>query len=457
MRQGGGGRIALTISTHESAASAIIATTVTTSIATGEIQRRLAAGEREFQGATLSGVDLHKANLIGADLRGANLRGANLHGADLRNAKLMRTDLSMADVGAADFGCADLNGADFRGANLKGANFNGASLDGANLRNADLHGGDLRTAKLVRVDLSRADLRVTNLAKVDLRGSDLRGADLSGANLAGSSLMSASLHEADLRDADLTGINLRGTNLTDTRLDGANLTDAVAGGTVFADLDLRKVKGLETMRHISPSTVGADTLSRSRGQVPDAFLRGCGLSPSEVLEARHHDSSLSKGAVAALRAQIETLRASTRPQRKRVLISHSQQDDPFVLELRRLLLARDIYSWVAAHELKGTLRERQSKLAIQHDLCLLLVLSEQSVQSDWAEHEVRLARKLEKDLGEAVLFPISLDDSWKTPVWQERILEKIATEKVPSFAGWKEGTVMQKQVENLIEALALYE
>ena len=429
---------------------------MTSSIATGEIQRRLAAGERDFQGASLSGVNLHKANLIGADLRGSNLRGANLHGADMRDAKLMRADLSMADVGAADFGCADLNGADFRGANLKGANFNGALLDGANLRNADLHGGDLRTAKLVRVDLSRADLRVTNLAKVDLRGSDLRGANLSGANLAGSSLMSASLHEADLRDADLTGVNLRGANLTDTRLDGANLTDAVAGGTVFADLDLRKVKGLETVRHISPSTVGTDTLIRSRGQLGDTFLRGCGLSPSEVLEARHHDSSLSKGAVAALRAQIETLRA-TRSQRKRVLISHSQQDDPFVEELRRLLLAHDIYAWVAAHELKGTLRERQSKLAIQHDLSLLLVLSEHSVQSDWAEHEVRLARKLEKELGEPVLCPISLDDSWKTPVWQGRILEQIATEKVTSFAEWKDPLVMRTRLEELIEALGLFE
>ena len=430
---------------------------MTTTTATGEIQRRLAAGERDFQGASLSGVNLRGANLIGANLCGASLRGANLHGADLRNAKLMRTDLSMADLGMTDFGCADLNGADFRGANLKGANFNGALLDGANLRNADLHGGDLRTAKLVRVDLSRADLRVTNLSKVDLRGSDLRGADLTGANLKESSLMSASLHEADLHDADLTGVNLRGANLTDTRLDGANLTDAVAGGTVFADLDLRRVKGLETLRHISPSTLGTDTLSRSRGKIPEAFLRGCGLSPIEVLETRHHDPSLSREVVAALHTQIEAQRAKSRLQRRRVLISHSQQDDPFVDELRRLLQARDIYSWVAAHELKGTLRERQSKLAIQHDVSLLLVLSQHSVQSDWAEHEVRLARKLEKDLGEAVLTPISLDDSWKTPMWQGRILEQIATEKVPSFAGWQDKASMQKQFEKLLEALALFE
>lgn len=427
---------------------------MTSSTATGEVQRRLAAGERDFQGATLAGVNLRGANLIGTNLRGANLRGANLHGADLRDAKLMRTDLSMADVGMADFGSADLSGADFRGANLKGANFNGALLDGANLRNADLHGGDLRTAKLVRVDFSRADLRVANLSRVDLRGSDLRGADLSGANLSRSSLLSASLHEADLRDADLSLVNLCGANLTDTRLSGANLTGATVGGTVFADLDLRPVRGLEALRHLSPSTVGTDTLTRSCGRLPEAFLRGCGFSPLEVLAARYHDPSLSKDAAAALHLEMEALRAASRPQRRRVLISHSQQDDPFVEELRSLFTGRGVHCWVAAHELKGTLRERQSKLAIQHDVALLLVLSEHSVQSDWAEHELRLARKLEKDLGETVLFPLSLDDHWKTPMW--RILEQLDARDVMSFADWREAPAMRAQFEKLLEAVALF-
>jgi uncharacterized protein YjbI with pentapeptide repeats len=404
---------------------------VTTSTATGEVQKRLAAGERDFQGATLSGVNLSAANLIGTNLSGANLRGANLHSADLRNAKLMRTDLSMADVGKVDFGCADLNGADFRGANLKGANFNGALLDGANLRNADLNGGDLRTAKLVRVDLSRAALRVTNLAGVDLRASDLRGADLSGANLQGASLMSASLHEADLRNADLTGVNLTGTNLTDTRLKGADLSRALVGGTVFADVDLRHVKGLDSLRHASPSTIGTDTLARSRGTLPAAFLLGCGLSPAEIQAERDRPRSP-----------------------RRALITHSKQDDPFVEELRRRFAERGIQSWVATHELKGTLRQSQAKLAIQHNVSLILVLSQGSVQSDWAEHEVRLARKLEKDLGEAVLCPISLDDAWKTPMWQGRILENIPDDKVLSFAAWRDASVMGTQFDRLIEAIA---
>ena len=70
---------------------------------------------------------------------------------------------------------------------------------------------------------------------------------------------------------------------------------------------------------------------------------------------------------------------------------------------------------------------------------------------------MRLARKLEKDLGEPVLCPISLDDAWKTPVWQGRILEQIPTEKVLSFADWRDKAAAQVQFEQLIEAIAVFQ
>ena len=89
------------------------------------------------------------------------------------------------------------------------------------------------------------------------------------------------------------------------------------------------------------------------------------------------------------------------------------------------------------------------------DVTLLLVLSQHSVQSDWAEHEVRVARKLEKDLGEAVLCLISLDDAWKTPLWQGKILEQAPSEQILSFADWRDGASMRRQFEKLIETMAV--
>jgi uncharacterized protein YjbI with pentapeptide repeats len=423
---------------------------------TGEIQKRVAAGERDFQGASLSGVNLRGANLRGANLRGANLRGANLHGADLREAKLVRTDLGMADLGMTDFASSDLNGADFRGANLKGANFWGASLDSANLRGADLNGADLRRAKLVRVDLSRADLRIADLSEAELRGADLRGADLSGANLHGASLHGATLHGADLRSADLSKTNLRGANLTDTRLDGCSFAAAHAGGTVFADLDLRQVKGLESVLHGSPSTIGTDTLTRSQGRIPDGFLRGCGLAPWEILAAKGYDPGLAPAEATDLNVRVQQARLGAPAQRRRVLISHSEHDAAFVDQLRKLLLDRGVFAWAAPHESKGSVRERQSKLPIHHDLTLVLVLSKNCVQSDWVEHEVRLARKLEKSLGEEVLRPVSLDDSWENSVWHGRILEKTDERSVISFAEWQDSTILLPQFVRFFDSLDLF-
>ncbi|MEO5763221.1 MAG: hypothetical protein ABIR28_13020, partial [Vicinamibacteria bacterium] len=97
-----------------------------------------------------------------------------------------------------------------------------------------------------------------------------------------------------------------------------------------------------------------------------------------------------------------------------------------------------------------------SKLAIQHDLTLLLVLSEHSIGNDWVEHEVRLARKLEKTLGEDVLCTVSLDESWRTSPWQGRATEKVVEESVLSFAEWRDASALEAQLSKLIEGIALY-
>ncbi len=41
-------------------------------------------------------------------------------------------------------------------------------------------------------------------------------------------------------------------------------------------------KGLETVIHKMPSTVGIDTIYKSRGKIPEAFLRGRGLQNWEI-------------------------------------------------------------------------------------------------------------------------------------------------------------------------------
>jgi uncharacterized protein YjbI with pentapeptide repeats len=126
-----------------------------------------------------------------------------------------------------------------------------------------------------------------NLVKADLTGADLSGAHLSGANLSeayltGADLSRADLGWADLTEADLSGANLIQAYLSRADLSGANLSGAdvshsIVKGTIFADLDLTTVQGLKTVKHNGPSTISVDTIYKSKGQIPEIFLRGAGV------------------------------------------------------------------------------------------------------------------------------------------------------------------------------------
>jgi hypothetical protein len=116
----------------------------------------------------------------------------------------------------------------------------------------------------------------------DLSGADLRAADLSLTNLSGADLSEANLLGANLSGADLNGAGLSRANFSGANLAEANLSGASCRGTTLADVDLSEVKGLDSVIHLGPSTIGIDTLLRSKGRIPEAFFRGCGVPESVI-------------------------------------------------------------------------------------------------------------------------------------------------------------------------------
>jgi len=127
----------------------------------------------------------------------------------------------------------------------------------ADLREADLREADLRSANLIGANLYGADLNLATLREANLFKANLRRANLSRANLIGANLRGSNLHMADLREADLHG--------------------STFGHTSMGDVNLNGVKGLETIGHLGPSSIGIDTIYRSKGKIPDVFLRGVGV------------------------------------------------------------------------------------------------------------------------------------------------------------------------------------
>jgi hypothetical protein len=279
------------------------------------------------------------------------------------------------------------------------------------LRGADLRGADLRGADLSGADLSGADLSVA-----DLRGANFSISDLYDADLSGADLRDADLHDADLRDTDLRCTNLTSANFTSANLRGADLSQAVCGYISFGLVDLSEVKGLESIRHDGPSTVGIDTLALTRGKLPDVFLRGCGLTPSEVVSAKLYRPELTPPELWEVQVQIFDAWTKGRSMLNGCFLSYSWADATFVNKLRDRLMAEGVNVWLDRHDMVAGTIQDQIWRAIQIHHVVIIVLSKDSVNSDWVENELDMARRREKAEKRAVLCPICLDDAWNSKV-----------------------------------------
>ena len=139
-----------------------------------------------------------------------------------------------------------------------------------------------------------------------------------------------------------------------------------------------------------------------------------------------------------------------------LFISYSHTDSAFVDHMERYLNAKNIGFWRDVHHATAGRLEKQIDRAIRHNSTVLLILSEHSTESDWVEHEARLARKLEKELGRDVLCPVALDDSWKTCRWPERLREQIMEYNILDFSNWRDEAFFQRMFTRLIDGLDLF-
>jgi uncharacterized protein YjbI with pentapeptide repeats len=367
--------------------------------------------------ANLSDANLSVANLRGADLCGANLCGANLRGANLIDANLIDANLIDANLHGVKLIDANLSGANLSDAKLSVANLSVANLRYANLHGANLSGANLSVASLHGANLSGANLSVANLRVAHLRGANLRGANLSGADLS----------DANSTGADLSGADLRGAVLSRANLDGADLSNTKCNVSVFAYVDLSKVKGLDSVQHFGPSTLGTDSLILSHGQIPEVFLRGCGLTDAWI-------------------TYLPSLIGSAQPiQLHSCFISYSSKDDPFARRLHGRMRQADLRVWFAPEDMKGGrfIEDQITRAISLHDK-LLLVLTRGSMGSNWVRREIKKALAREKQEKRRMLFPIRLCSLKAIGEWVcldadtgRDFAEEVRKYHILDFSGWK--------------------
>jgi uncharacterized protein YjbI with pentapeptide repeats len=316
-------------------------------------------------------------------------------------------------------------------------------LSGAELRRKNFRGTNLSDALLIEATLSSTDLSIANLSN-----ADLTGANLSRTNLVGAECIQANLTNANLFDSDLFMANLTWTNLSHANLYKSDLTMATLTGSDFSEVNLEECTfsrtvlcgvnlgsaiNIEMAEHVGPSYIDISTLYRSGGNIPKSFLRGCGL-PENFIQ---YLSSLTGKAFDFYSC----------------FISYSSKDQDFAERLHADLQNKGVRCWFAPEDMKigDKIRDRIDQSIKRHDK-LLLVLSDNSINSEWVEDEVESAYEQEQKRGQIVLFPIRLDDAvmdtdkgWAAKLRRSR--------NIGDFTKWKDHDSYQKALDRLLRDL----
>jgi len=252
-----------------------------------------------------------------------------------------------------------------------------------------------------------------------------------------------SLSEANLSEANLSEANLSEANLSAADLSAADLSVAIVGATTFGNNDLSSVKGLDTVHHQVPSTIGIDTIYNSGGKIPDVFLRGCGVDENFI-------------------RFIPSLLGAVEPfQLYSCFISYSTKDEEFAHRLHSRLRDAKARVWFAPEDIKGGEKiYEQIERAIQLHDRLLLVLSENSLRSNWVETEIRKAIEVEKRENRRKLFPIRITEYETLKMWRcfdadsgRDLAIEVREYFIPDFSNWKNHDSFEAAFDKLLRDL----
>jgi hypothetical protein len=197
---------------------------------------------------------------------------------------------------------------------------------------------------------------------------------------------------------------------------------------------------LEGCQHEFASGLDHETLMNNKSP-PISFMRGCGLPDSlmRVLPGLRTEPGIS------------------------CFISYATNDRQFVKKLQMDLQNRGVRCWFAEHDIRAgrKLYDQISEAIKVHDR-LLLILSKNSMASHWVRTEITEARKIERELDERVLLPISLVPYKQIQEWSAfdsdtgtDLASEIRELYIPNFSRWKQRALYMKSFNRLLSDLGV--
>jgi uncharacterized protein YjbI with pentapeptide repeats len=384
-----------------------------------------------------STIDLSECDFNGFDLTHVNLSRIKLSKANFAGSNIFKTRFAESTLDHANFsGMTIVGGGYFAEADLSEANFSFADLStesddvmsATQFHFANLSGANFEGAKLNKAVFFKAELSGTNF-----KSSNLTGADFGDARI---------IH-ADLSGADLTDTRLGYTRFIRSNLDGSDFTRATVARTIFAESDLSNCVNLTSAVYKAPCTIGIDTFYASKGKIPEAFLRGCGVPDGLI--------NLAKSLVGAEEGI----------QFYSCFISYSGLDEEFARHLHGRLQQEHVRVWFSPHDIQGGKKlHEQIDEAIRIYDKLLILLSPHSLKSEWVITELRKARKAERKTGKRKLFPLRLVDFQAITDWEcfdsdsgQDLAVEVREYFIPDFSNWKDHDAFEAGFARLLKDL----
>lgn len=345
-------------------------------------------------------------------------------------------------IASHPFEVPDLAGTDLSRIRLD----DGANFEGCDLRNANLKGAWLPKATFGKKCIPEEPHEYSNLGGAIFDDAYLAGANFAEAWLPETSFRNANLIDANLKNTYLvgaifTGAQLFEANLTDAELSRADFCGARIGRTIFGNIDLSSVVGLDTVEHQTASLLGIDTVYRSKGRIPGAFLKGTG-APNDFIAFTH---SLVENPMEFYSC----------------FISYSHDDKAFARLLHDRLQGKGIRCWLDEHQmLPGDDLHEGIDRGIRLWDKVLLCASKSSLTSWWVDGEINRAFQKEaqimKERGKKVLalIPLNLDGFLFSDDYQSGKKSEIKSRVAANFIGWeKDHSLFDRELEKVIRAL----
>ena len=242
----------------------------------------------------------------------------------------------------------------------------------------------------------------------------------------------------------MTGSDFYQTQFWSVDFSGAQMAGSVLGYTVFQDCDLSVAQGLDEVRHDAPSTIGVDTLYRSGGRLPAAFLAAAGI-PGSVMDFQ----SAITGTPSLL---------------LQVYISCQDEDEEFAHVVSADLNAQGVRCWVFSERVRGSALVDRHSTSDQEEVerwirnydKMIVVGTAGALDTEAILKDITQAKERQMSEDKWVLFLVSADDTLVRPSGRSaRSARNLSSEHmVFDLRGYKDDrAAYEPELSRLAEAL----